>query len=1378
MKKTFCLIFAAVLSLLPMTAISQNLTTEGPFCRQLVGSGIYAVRMSIEVTEDGYLRISLTRAYSENIQAKPSFDFDREWKILNPTSSLPAGMPVKPGIAGVNVSDLENGQSITITKDHELLRGAWTKNGYMTLLEIPYKIGANISTLTSNYLPSFPFDHDKMQCSSVSAIITSETDLLSLCVGSEVTLNAEGFDGNGNFVWERSDSPDGPWEEIPGQNASSIKIVSKNGNEYFKVSQNGTESEPFMLTSVPCCQYTDEERKLWSEDFGTVPKGTRECCDYVKNHICSSTTSTEIPDGQFAVVSNSDDALDLDGTIYKWARNKTDHTGNPDGGFLVVNIGQPVLFYEQEIERDFCEKQWYHLSIFACNISQSSGHQAAEFRFEVATTDGQVLAEGETGPLQDWEMENWTNYGISFNSGNYNKFIIRLYSVGGAVNGNDVAIDDMSISVCSPQINLYADIDAGLTDATVDCGSDLTLSITGSDEYLHSIYSNPYVLWQKSTDEGATWTNMEGSGIMVSEMTVTKDDPSVTDYYRAILAGSRELAEEAAATGTLASDCEVFSISNMVRVDCQRVCKVTLSASDETPCEGEEITLTASPGSFDSYDWTGPGVSGNGNTQTVVVNEETTYKVSANGPGCITEESSITIMPVKKPAGTELTATANEICSGETITLAATASNADEFELFANGTSISRQEENEWQISPLDGENTYKVIAYNQSCGGETDEVKITVHSPIEIGLQTESLTVCKGSEAELAATVIAGEPTRYFWNGEEGPNPHVFTADHDMTVEVFAENDYCTSETVKSNIYVKEAVKITMSEVNDICLGENINITATISGDYNEITWFESVNGSEFVQIPGKIENTLNITPQKSGITIYKINVSADECPNTSSTVELFVHEPIVIEVSPETATVCQGSEVELTASVIKGNPTLFFWNGTEAPNPYKFTANNDQTIEVYAKNDVCSSEPVTSVISVENPVAVSLPALDDICLGEDLSIAASVSGDFKEIQWFESIDGGDFVQIPGENGSSLDITPQQSGNTIYRIDVLADACPGASASADLLVNEPIIIKVQPENATVCKDSEVQLTASVIAGNPTSFFWNGAEASDTYTFTAGNDMTIEVFAENDFCKSGPVTASITVQKPVNVTLPELDDICFGDDINIAAEINGNYDDIVWTVSTNGNEFSTITGENGDRLSVTPLQTGKAEYGIEVSSRICGTASGFTTLNVNEVPEILQIADNAASEGFVSLVIGNGTPPYSVFLNGQSYGTNTNPGGLQPNTHYNVEISDANGCMAYGEFQTPGMPIDIPLFFSPNGDGINDAWKVDNLETYHGAAIEIYDRFGRKLCTLNADDDGWDGTYNGHDMPMDDYWYIISIPEENRRLSGHFTLKR
>lgn len=1215
MKKTFCLIFAAVLSLLPMTAISQNLTTEGPFCRQLVGSGIYAVRMSIEVTEDGYLRISLTRAYSENIQAKPSFDFDREWKILNPTSSLPAGMPVKPGMAGVIVSDLENGQSITITKDHELLRGAWTKNGYMTLLEIPYKIGANISTLTSNYLPSFPFDHDKMQCSSVSAIITSETDLLSLCVGSEVTLNAEGFDGNGNFVWERSDSPDGPWEEIPGQNASSIKIVSKNGNEYFKVSQNGTESEPFMLTSVPCCQYTDVERKLWSEDFGTVPKGTRECCDYVKNHTCSRTPSTEIPDGQFAVVSNSDDALD-DRIIYNWARNKTDHTGNPDGGFLVVNIGQPVLFYEQEIERDFCENQWYHLSIFACNISQSSGHQAAEFRFEVATTDGQVLAEGETGPLQDWEMENWTNYGISFNSGNYNKFIIRLYSVGGAVNGNDVAIDDMSISVCSPQINLYADIDAGLTDATVDCGSDLTLSITGSDEYLHSIYSNPYVLWQKSTDGGATWTSMEGSGIMVSEMTVTKDDPSVTDYYRAILAGSRELAEEAAATGTLASDCEVFSISNMVRVDCKKVCKVSIKVSDEDICEGDEVTLEATPAYYDSYEWTGPGISDKySRIQTVKIDKESTYTVKAAGAGCYNiEPATVVLTPYKRPV-VNLQSSEIEICEGESITLTASATEADKYELYTNGTISSTQAEAEWQTTPQKGVSDYKVIAYNHGCAGTSNEVQVTTHETIQIEVSPNEATVCKGSEVQITATEISGDPTRFFWNGTEAPNPYKFTANNNQTIEVYAANNYCTSETVESNISVKESIKITLSEVDDICLGESISIKAVIDGSHDGVTWYES-----------------------------------------------------------------------------DGN--------------------------------------------------------------------------------------GDFVQIPGENGITLETTPQRNGDVEYKISVTTAECPETGATTGIYVHEPIGIALSDSNPTVCEGSEATLAVSTITGNPTRYFWNGTEASDTYTFTAGNDMTIEVFAENDFCKSGPVTASITVQKPVNVTLPELDDICFGDDINIAAEINGNYDDIVWTVSTNGNEFSTITGENGNRLSVTPLQTGKAEYGIEVSSRICGTASDFATLNVNEAPEILQIADNAASEGFVSLVIGNGTPPYSVFLNGQSYGTNTNPGGLQPNTHYNVEISDANGCMAYGEFQTPGMPIDIPLFFSPNGDGINDAWKVDNLETYHGAAIEIYDRFGRKLCTLNAGDDGWDGTYNGHDMPMDDYWYIISIPEENRRLSGHFTLKR
>lgn len=83
------------------------------------------------------------------------------------------------------------------------------------------------------------------------------------------------------------------------------------------------------------------------------------------------------------------------------------------------------------------------------------------------------------------------------------------------------------------------------------------------------------------------------------------------------------------------------------------------------------------------------------------------------------------------------------------------------------------------------------------------------------------------------------------------------------------------------------------------------------------------------------------------------------------------------------------------------------------------------------------------------------------------------------------------------------------------------------------------------------------------------------------------------------------------------------------------------------------------------------------------------------------------------------------------------------------------------------------------VYFSPNGDGINDLWLIENIETHPNAYIQIYDRFDKLLLTVKASEfKGWDGTYNGHDMPMTDYWYVIISEDLNKKISGHFTLKR
>lgn len=83
------------------------------------------------------------------------------------------------------------------------------------------------------------------------------------------------------------------------------------------------------------------------------------------------------------------------------------------------------------------------------------------------------------------------------------------------------------------------------------------------------------------------------------------------------------------------------------------------------------------------------------------------------------------------------------------------------------------------------------------------------------------------------------------------------------------------------------------------------------------------------------------------------------------------------------------------------------------------------------------------------------------------------------------------------------------------------------------------------------------------------------------------------------------------------------------------------------------------------------------------------------------------------------------------------------------------------------------------LFFSPNGDGVAEIWTVEGLDSYPSATVEIYDRSQRRLLSIRADEfTGWDGNYNGHPMPNDDYWYLIITPGKTETRTGHFTLKR
>ncbi|WP_047245822.1 T9SS type B sorting domain-containing protein [Maribacter thermophilus] len=133
---------------------------------------------------------------------------------------------------------------------------------------------------------------------------------------------------------------------------------------------------------------------------------------------------------------------------------------------------------------------------------------------------------------------------------------------------------------------------------------------------------------------------------------------------------------------------------------------------------------------------------------------------------------------------------------------------------------------------------------------------------------------------------------------------------------------------------------------------------------------------------------------------------------------------------------------------------------------------------------------------------------------------------------------------------------------------------------------------------------------------------------------------------------------------------------------------------------------------------------------------------------------------------------------YEYFFNGQSYGAETiyttNDSGT-----VNVRVVDSNGCVAEVEvpFEFTGM-LEIPNFFTPDGDGENDVWSPKNREFFDTVEVKIYDRYGRVVAILN-EVSNWDGTYEGKELPSGDYWYVVNaLADRETRYVGHFTLYR
>ena len=77
---------------------------------------------------------------------------------------------------------------------------------------------------------------------------------------------------------------------------------------------------------------------------------------------------------------------------------------------------------------------------------------------------------------------------------------------------------------------------------------------------------------------------------------------------------------------------------------------------------------------------------------------------------------------------------------------------------------------------------------------------------------------------------------------------------------------------------------------------------------------------------------------------------------------------------------------------------------------------------------------------------------------------------------------------------------------------------------------------------------------------------------------------------------------------------------------------------------------------------------------------------------------------------------------------------------------------------------------------TPNGDGNNDTWIVENIEAYPNTEVIIVNNQGQQVFTSPNYDGTWDGTFNGKPLPDGTYYYFLKFESGDKVFSGAITI--
>ena len=211
---------------------------------------------------------------------------------------------------------------------------------------------------------------------------------------------------------------------------------------------------------------------------------------------------------------------------------------------------------------------------------------------------------------------------------------------------------------------------------------------------------------------------------------------------------------------------------------------------------------------------------------------------------------------------------------------------------------------------------------------------------------------------------------------------------------------------------------------------------------------------------------------------------------------------------------------------------------------------------------------------------------------------------------------------------------------------------------------------------------------------------------------------------------------------------------------------------------TNGNYY-TATNGTGTQLNagdnITTNQTIYIYNEVGTAPNTCSNESSFEITIYPATDFSLDSTNIIIGANNITVVMDDSSINYEFAIDNSNFQTSTIFNNLSEGFH-TLFVQDTNGCVIKSLQFLIQASLHIPKFFTPNSDGFNDTWMVYDPNN-SVKEIFIFNRYGKLLKQLSPNSYGWDGTYNGKNLESNDYWYLITL-HNNQELRGHFTLKR